>query len=221
MFRKALIAAVVAMIVAPVAILAQSQLSASAISGRAIDAAGRGVGMQRVELVQGNAVVGVAQTSAFGDWSFSNVKPGEYIVRVNVKGRLTGVRVSVFNGQTVSGTLIVVSTASVSPQLGTLASLLTVIPTAATAVTTAAVSAGVDTETTELNDDILETILEELAATSPQALLAFVNAVLAAIEEDVNGAASPFAQYVTQLEQIKASGGTTVPDFPEPKPSVS
>lgn len=220
MFRKALIAAVIAMIVAPVAILAQSQLSASAISGRAIDAAGRGVGSQRVELVQGNHIVATSQTSALGEWSFSDVKPGEYIVRMNIMGRLTGVHVSVFAGQVASGTLIIVSTASVSPQLGGLASLLTVLPTAVTAATTAAVAAGVETETTELNDEILEQILTELAATNPAAAVAFATAVLNAIVE-AGGAFSPFSSYVTELMTIIESGGTTIPNFKPPAPQVS
>lgn len=218
MFRKALILGLVGAIVAvgaPVVTLAQARTAAGSISGRAIDATGRGVGSQRVELLYGAQVVSASQTNAFGEWAFNSVKPGEYVVRMNVMGRLSGVRVYVMGGQAVSGTMIVVSTASVAPQLGTLASLLTVIPTAATAVAATATAAAIETETTQLNDEILENILEDL---SPAQRVAFATAVLTAVAEagGSGGSTSPFSQYVQQLQVIVSSGGNTVPDFPPP-----
>lgn len=217
MFRKALILGLVGAIVAvgaPVGALAQTQNAAGSISGRAIDATGRGVGSQRVELLYGAQVVSASQTNAFGEWAFNSVKPGEYVVRMNVMGRLSGVRVYVMGGQAVSGTMIVVSTASVSPQLGTLASLLTIIPTAATAVAATATAAAIETETTQLNDVILEKILQDL---TPAQRVTFATAVLTAVAQSgATGSTSPFSQYVQQLQVIVSSGGNTVPDFPPP-----
>jgi len=217
MLRKTLTLALIGTMVAaaaPTAILAQGQLSAASISGRAIDASGRGIGAQRVELLQGTYVVSTANTSAFGDWAFANVKPGEYVVRVNVRGRVSGVRVYVMGGQALSGTLIVVSTASVSPQLGTLASLLTLVPTAATAVAATATAQAIETETTQLNEAILTQILQDL---TPAERVAFATAVLTAISE-AGGSSSPFAQYQQQFQQIQGSGGNTIPTFPPPVP---
>ena len=214
-FALALIAAMVGVGV-PTTILAQDQFSVGSISGLAIDAAGRSVAGQQIELLQGTQVVSVSKTSAKGEWSFRDVKAGDYVVRVNVNGKLSGVRVSIIGGRVMAGTVIVVSTASVSPQLGLLGTLLsTLAPSVVSTVTAAAVAAGYETETTQLNDEILEDILAEM---SPQARVAFAQAVLEAVEE-AGTSGSPFSQYVGELTVIIITGGAVVPEFPPPTSS--
>lgn len=215
MFRKIVLSGLIATMVgagASGAIIAQAQVSPASISGRAIDATGRGVGAQRVELLYGSEVVNASQTSAFGDWSFTGVKPGEYIVRMNVNGRLSGVRVSVVSGQVVSGTMIVVSTASVAPQLGALVNLLALLPAATATIAQAAVAATTETDTVELNEVILKQIIESLP---PAARQAFATAVLAAIAQNTTGS-SPFEQYEQQFKQIQQNPNV-VPTFPPPQ----
>jgi hypothetical protein len=107
---------VVAMLVAAVASLsAQGSVFAqtlSAVSGQAVDASGRAVAGQRVELVQSGTVLQTTTTGSRGEWSFGRVDAGEYVVRMNVNGQTAGMRVSVVAGQTVANQMIVAPTAS-------------------------------------------------------------------------------------------------------------
>jgi hypothetical protein len=214
MFRKALTVAVV-LAVAATTILAQERVLLGSIAGRAMDAAGRGVEGVRVELMNGSLIVGTATTNTAGDWSIADVKPGDYVARVNIKGRITGVRLTVVGGQQTNA-MIVVSTASVAPQLGALIGVLSNVVSSATVLAVqTAVGVTTETDTTELNDEILEEILSELTPAERQT---FANAVLAAIEEaKSNGAAaSPFAKYETIFENIATNPNAPVPDFGPP-----
>jgi hypothetical protein len=214
MFRKALALALtvaVMTLAVPATMLAENPTLVGSVAGRAVDAAGRGVGSQRVELMQGGFVVSVGMTSAHGEWSFRDVKPGDYIVRMTLNGKVAGVRVSVTAGQAAAGTLIVVPTASVAPQIGSLASLvLSLAPTAATAVAATGFAQSVDTETTLPSEEVLMEILENL---TPAQAVAFAEAIQEVI---ANNPDSPFAQYEEQLEIIVETGGNEVPFFPAP-----
>lgn len=207
----ALAVAVVACFLMPLTVLAQTQITA-AIGGRSVDAAGRGVSGERVELLLGTQVLNTVTTNGLGEWSFRGVEPGVYVVRMNVRGRIAGVRVTVAAGQVVSGTMIVVPAATASLQLGALANLLTLIP-AATATTLSTVAATVQvTETTELSPAILVQILTALPAAERAA---FAAAVVAAIKNEPVGAAM-FAQYQQQFTQIAANPSAPLPSFPPP-----
>ncbi len=103
---------------APVGVFAQSpaQSPGSAqlgtISGETVDAGGRALVNQRMELVRGAEVVQSTTTGSRGEWSFTNVAPGEYVVRAVVNGTVAGIRVSVTPGQTVANALIVAPSAA-------------------------------------------------------------------------------------------------------------
>ena len=97
---------------APVGILAQVQPQLGTVSGEATDAAARPLVGQQVELVRGDVVVGTTTTGSRGEWSFANLTPGDYVIRINVNGVISGIRVSVAAGQAITGSLIVAPGAS-------------------------------------------------------------------------------------------------------------
>ncbi len=229
MWRKALTVAITVAMVAlsgPAVMFAKAPVVAGSIAGRAVDASGGAVSAQRVELMGGGRVVNIATTNAFGEWSFADVWPGEYIVRMSVRSKIAGVRVSVAAGQALSGTLIVVPTAAVAPQLGSLASLLTLVPSAAAAVTTAAAAASITTETTQLDEVLLKDIITQLA---PADRVIFAQAIIQATTQantnsgntggntGGNSNANPFSQYQDQFTEVISSGGNTIPTFPAPR----
>lgn len=222
MHRKPLIFALAFVTAAfwmPAGLLAQTP--SGLVSGRAVDASGRGVANQRVELVQNTLVVSTVTTDVMGDWSFAGVAPGDYVVRMNIKGHIAGVRVSVASGQMLTGTLIVVPTAVVAPQLGVIANLTNLIttlaPTAAAAVTSAATAVVADVKTTVIDEEKLVAIL---AALSRENLEAFTAAILTVIQ---NNPSTAYAQYQQQFKEIEAAIKTTpagqavvIPPFPKP-----
>lgn len=161
---------------------AQAASSFGSISGRAIDAVGRAVASQRVELMRDGQVVTVAMTDTRGAWTFANVDVGDYIVRTSIKGTLAGARVTVRAGESVAGTLIVVPTAAVSPQFGALASLATSLAAATGSVAVqTAVAAVVETEATNLD---AEAVAEIINALPPAQKQVFAQAVLSVIQEN-------------------------------------
>ena len=94
---------------APSAVLAQS---AGSISGEAVDAGGRGVTQQRVELVQNGHVLQTTMTVAGGAFTFANVAPGDYIVRVMINNQPAGIKVSLASGSAIANATIVTPSAA-------------------------------------------------------------------------------------------------------------
>jgi hypothetical protein len=129
-------------------VLAQSRAAHLAgITGQAVDAAGRAVISERVDLVQGGVVVQSTTTGVSGNWSFTNVAAGDYVVRMMVNDQAAGIRVSVVPGQTVSNALIVTPSAAAPSAaflagLGLLGGILTGAAVAAAVITTAVVVTG-------------------------------------------------------------------------------
>ena len=193
-------------------LIAQGLPTAKNLNGRSIDAAGRAVAGQRVELMKDLQVLAATTSSESGEWSFS-VAPGDYVVRMNINGKIAGIQVSVVPGIPVTGTLIVVPAAAASPQIGTLASLLAnlAVTTAAT-VSSVALSVGVETETTELDPETVVTIINAL---QPAERLAFAQQVLEAIAENDEPISSQLTALQVSLHVVVATGGTTtVPPLP-------
>jgi len=133
----------------PVGLLAQAPLAAQqgTISGEALDAGGRALAGQRVELVQSGEVVQTTTTGTRGEWTFANVAPGEYVVRMLVNGQVTGIRVSLASGQAVTNALIVAPSAAAPSAaflaaLGLLGATLVVVGVAAAIITTVVVVTG-------------------------------------------------------------------------------
>jgi hypothetical protein len=90
---------------------APSQLGA--ISGELLDAGGRALAGQRVELVQAGDVIQTTITGSRGEWAFANVPPGDYIVRVVINDdQVSGIPVLVTPGQMVTNVLIVAPSAA-------------------------------------------------------------------------------------------------------------
>ncbi|MCY4634706.1 MAG: carboxypeptidase-like regulatory domain-containing protein [Acidobacteria bacterium] len=110
LFRASVAAALVAVLIGAFPLVAES---AGWVSGHALDAGGRPLAGQRVELVgalQGQPVgvpVQANVTDARGAWSFSDVPAGEYVVRMVHRGRTAGVPVSVTGESGAPGVLIV------------------------------------------------------------------------------------------------------------------
>ena len=82
------------------------------ISGETVDAAGRALVNERVELIRTSEVLRTVQSGNRGEWSFTNVEPGDYIVRTTINGQVAGARVSVVAGQMVARALIVAPSAA-------------------------------------------------------------------------------------------------------------
>jgi len=215
--RFALAMVVSACFAMPLTVLAQNQVTGASLAGRSVDVAGSGMSGERVELLRGTDVVTTTTTNGLGEWSFRGVEPGVYTVRMNVRGRIAGVRVTVEAGQVVANTMIVVPAAIASTQLGSLANLLTLLP-ATTAATVSTVSATVDVaKTTELSPDLVVEILSKL---STEEVKAFAAAVVDAIKGEVVGAAT-FAQYQQQFVDMEKTGIVPPPTAFEPPKEVS
>ena len=214
----ALTVALATTLATPLTLLAQSAFgtvaSVGTLAGRSVDPMGRAVFGERVELLRGTQVVHTTTTNGLGEWSFRAVEPGEYIVRMNVRGRIAGLRVTVAAGQALNGTMIVVPAATASLQLGLVANLASLVPAMSASVAAAAASVVQDVETTELDEEILMDILEALPPAERQA---FAATVIATVQAQPTGAAAPFAQYTHQLVQIVVNP-TVIPTFPPPVP---
>ena len=134
---------------APVGALAQTSTAAllGGVSGEALDAGGRALVGQRVELVQAGQVIQTTTTGSRGEWTFANVPAGDYVVRIALNGRVAGIRVSVTPGQVLAGQQIVAASAgAASPAflagLGLLWGTVFAVVVAAAVVTTVVVVTG-------------------------------------------------------------------------------
>jgi hypothetical protein len=92
-------------------------------------------------------VVQSTTTGVSGNWSFTNVAAGDYVVRMILNDQAAGIRVSVVPGQTVSNALIVTPSAAAPSAaflagLGLLGGILTGAAVAAAVITTAVVVTG-------------------------------------------------------------------------------
>jgi hypothetical protein len=101
---------------------ASGRAAAGTISGEAMDAGGRPVVNQRVELVQSGVILQSTTTGPRGEWAFVGVAPGDYIVRLVVNGQVTGIRVALGPGQAVTDAVIVAPSAA-APSAAFLAAL--------------------------------------------------------------------------------------------------
>lgn len=115
--------------------------SAGSVSGQTVDAAGRAVAGQRVELVQLGVVVATSTTNSRGEYTFANVAAGSYVVRVVVNGTPAGIRVPVIAGAPVTGATIVLPS-SVAPSSAFLGPLAPVILAGSVAVFVAVAASG-------------------------------------------------------------------------------
>ena len=123
--------------------LAQARPNASlgTISGETLDAGGRALASQRIELVRDSEAINSTMSGSRGEWSFTNVAPGEYVVRSVINGMVAGARVSVAPGQLMARALIVAPSASAPAPaflaaLGLLGGSLLVAGIAAVIITT-------------------------------------------------------------------------------------
>jgi hypothetical protein len=98
----------------PVSGYAQTKSSSplGTISGETMDAGGRALSNQRVELLRDTIVINSTMSGSRGEWSFANVSAGEYVVRTVVNGKVAGARVIVTPGQMIAHAMIVTPSAS-------------------------------------------------------------------------------------------------------------
>ena len=98
---------------APAGLFAQTpaNLQRGTISGEAVDAGGRAIAAQRVELVQLSQVLQTTTTDGRGSFTFTSVPAGDYIVRVVVNGQNAGLRVSVAQGAVATAMIVAPSAA--------------------------------------------------------------------------------------------------------------
>lgn len=123
-----------------------ARAQAGTIAGEAMDAGGRPLVNQRVELVQAGQVIQTTTTGLRGEWSFVNLRPGDYTVRLHVNGQVTGIRVVLAPGQAITDAVIVAPSAAVPSaaflaKLPLLASIAIVAGIAAAVVTVIVVTA--------------------------------------------------------------------------------
>ena len=116
------------------------------ISGEAVDAAGHTLVGQRVDLIENGQVVQTITTGTRGEFSFVNVKPGEYIVRMTINGQNAGMRVVATAGQVSRAVIVAPSAAAPSAAflaaLGLLGGTLVGAAIVAAVVTTVVVVTG-------------------------------------------------------------------------------
>ena len=98
----------------PVSGYAQTKSSSplGTISGETMDAGGRALSNQRVELLRDTIVINSTTSGSRGEWSFANVAAGEYVVRTVVNGKVAGARVILTPGQMIARAMIVTPSAS-------------------------------------------------------------------------------------------------------------
>lgn len=111
-FVAAVLMTTMASLGAPIGLAAQAV--GGAISGTVLDAGGRALVNQRVELVAqpSSQVVQTTVTGSRGTWTFTGVAPGEYNVRlVANNGQVSGIRVSLAPSGAVTNALIVAPSA--------------------------------------------------------------------------------------------------------------
>ena len=123
-----------------------AQARGTMIEGQSVDAAGRAVINQTVELVRDGQVLQTTSTGVRGEFMFTGIPAGDYIVRMNVNGQIAGVRVNVANQTVVNATIVAPSAAAPSAAfiaaLGLLGGVLTSAAVVAAVVTTAVVTTG-------------------------------------------------------------------------------
>lgn len=126
----------------PAGLVAQAQAPSelARISGGAVDAGGRALVNQRVELDRAGAIVNSTNTGSRGEWSFTNVSPGDYVVRMVVNGHVAGIPVSVTSGQMVTSALIVAPSAAAPSAALAPAALALILGGVAAAVITTVVA---------------------------------------------------------------------------------
>jgi hypothetical protein len=123
-----------------------AQTPGQSISGQVVDAGGRALINQRVELVRDGQVVQAATTGNRGEWTFASVAPGTYVVRVVINGQVSGVRVPVMVGQATANALIVVPSAAVASPVFLLP-LISLLGTVGTIVGAAGIIAAITATT--------------------------------------------------------------------------
>ena len=104
---------------APLGLMAQVPgVQQGVISGEAVDAGGRPLPNIRVQLLEAagggqslRVVLQATLTGSQGEWTFTNVEPGEYVVQIVVNDHVAGIPVSVGAGAMVGGVLIVAPSA--------------------------------------------------------------------------------------------------------------
>jgi hypothetical protein len=121
-FVTALLVLVTLAIGAP---LVGADQSAAALTGQLVDAGGRGVVGQPVDLVRDGAVVTSTVTTVNGEFMFTGVAPGSYVVRTMVNNHSAGTRIAVKAGESIPVTVVLPSLATASPVVGPLASFIT------------------------------------------------------------------------------------------------
>ena len=134
----------------PVAGYAQTRattISLGTVSGETVDAGGRALANQRVELVRDSEVLNSTMSGSRGEWSFTDVATGDYVVRMVINGRVSGARVTVTPGQMLARAVIVAPSASAPAPtflagLGVLGGSLVAAGVAAAIITTVVVVTG-------------------------------------------------------------------------------
>lgn len=141
-------------------IVAVAQAPTSTLRGQVVDTGGRGAIGMLVELVSDRLVVATTISMTDGHFSFPGLPAGNYVVRTNVNGQPTGVRVLVTSGQAASALIVLPSVATASP--GVIAILAG--PLLGTVVATVSVVAGNIVVQNAAGDDAAKVFESQAAA---------------------------------------------------------
>jgi len=214
-----MVAVLVGVVSAP--LLAASTVTGS-VEGRVVDPSGRAVAGQRIELVRDSQVVNTSVTASTGQWMFRDVPAGDYVVKVNVRGAIAGIRVSVTPGASLSGRLIVTPASAAAPQIGAVAGFLasgasSAVVSAAAVAASAATSAASNTDTVHADAAEVTAVLNTL--TSDQKKV-FAEELKKAVQDLPTGEGNPFASpeqkqtLINQLNTIIQNPNATVTILP-------
>jgi hypothetical protein len=212
--RKALavmVAVLIGVVGAPL-LAAGSSAATGSVEGRVVDATGRAVTGQRIELVRDSLVVSTSVTATTGHWMFRDVAAGDYVVRLNLRGTIAGIRVTVTPGASLNGRLIVTPASAAAPQIGAVAGFLasgasSAVVTAAAAAASVATSTVTETKTVAADATSINKVLDSL---TPEQKKVFAEELKKAVANEPTGG-NTFATdadkevLITALNQIIAN----------------
>jgi hypothetical protein len=195
-----------------------ARATTGSVEGRVVDASGRAVTGQRIDLVRDSVVVNTSVTASTGQWLFKEVPAGDYVVRLNIRGTVAGIHVTVTPGASVNGRLIVTPASAAAPQLGAVAGFLasgasSAVVSAAAVAASAVTSTATSTNTVQADAVAITDVLKTL---TPDQRKAFAEELKAAVTQPGD---NPFASEEQKAQLVAAlnfviANPTVVPTFP-------
>jgi hypothetical protein len=190
----------------------------ASVVGQIVDAGGRGSAGLTVELLRDGAVVSSTVTIYGGNFTFSSIAPGNYLVRTTVNSRPAGVSVSLRSGESTPVLVVLPSMATASEQAqlaGLLGNLLTTVAstTLATVVTELYEEAQADEDDSDINEAkqsgeavaVLQTALQQILTQNPSAI---PPQLLQQILQEINQIANNIPDNIEHVNDVSPPPGS-------------